>query len=97
MPQHFRGLPVTRTSQSYHVISGVVPPLATPLKEIGRIWDLDSLTRLIAFYMIDAGVHGLFLLGTSGEAVFHDSACGTPRPGARRKDLSMAACLSLLA
>jgi len=55
--------------------SGVVPPLATPLKESGDL-DLDSLTRLIEF-MIDAGVHGLFLLGTSGEAVFHDSASRT--------------------
>ncbi|MBP2562192.1 4-hydroxy-tetrahydrodipicolinate synthase [Neorhizobium galegae] len=54
------------------LFSGVVPPLATPLTNSGDL-DLDSTTRLIEF-MIDAGVHGLFMLGTSGEAVFHDAA-----------------------
>lgn len=54
------------------IFTGVVPPLATPLTNSGDL-DLDSTTRLIEF-MIDAGVHGLFMLGTSGEAVFHDAA-----------------------
>lgn len=52
--------------------TGVVPPLSTPLTASGDL-DLDSTTRLIEF-MIAAGVHGLFMLGTSGEAVFHDAA-----------------------
>jgi 4-hydroxy-tetrahydrodipicolinate synthase len=53
------------------LFTGVVPPLSTPLTNSGEL-DLDSTTRLIEF-MIEAGVHGLFMLGTSGEAVFHDA------------------------
>lgn len=51
------------------LFSGVVPPLSTPLTNTGEL-DLDSFGNLIEF-MIEAGVHGLFVLGTSGEATFH--------------------------
>jgi len=46
--------------------SGIIPPLVTPL--LGRD-DLDrvGLERLI-HHVIDGGVHGIFLLGTTGEA-----------------------------
>ena len=46
---------------------GVVPPLAIPLKD-GEL-DVPSLERHIN-RMIDAGIHGLFVLGSSGEVVF---------------------------
>src|SRR5699024_7413160 len=49
-------------------LSGVVPPVIVPLNE-DRSFDRESyathLERLIA-----AGVHGLFILGSSGEVAF---------------------------
>ncbi|WP_329134390.1 dihydrodipicolinate synthase family protein [Streptomyces sp. NBC_01476] len=44
---------------------GVVPPLCTPLTEDGEV-DTRSLERLTAF-QLDAGVHGLFVGGSTGE------------------------------
>lgn len=45
--------------------SGVVPPVVTPLTAEGDV-DVGSLERLVTF-LIDAGVDGLFALGSSGE------------------------------
>ncbi|GAA2431735.1 dihydrodipicolinate synthase family protein [Streptomyces macrosporus] len=44
---------------------GVVPPLCTPLTENGEV-DTASLERLCGF-LLDAGVHGLFVGGSTGE------------------------------
>lgn len=44
---------------------GVVPPLCTPLTEDGEV-DAASLERLTAF-QLEAGVHGLFVGGSTGE------------------------------
>jgi 4-hydroxy-tetrahydrodipicolinate synthase len=44
---------------------GVIPPLCTPLTEEGEV-DTASLERLTAF-QLDAGVHGLFVGGSTGE------------------------------
>lgn len=49
-------------------LSGVIPPVITPLTAEGQL-DVASLRRVIN-RMVDAGVDGLFLLGSSGEAVF---------------------------
>ncbi|MFI0236698.1 dihydrodipicolinate synthase family protein [Streptomyces sp. NPDC016845] len=49
-------------------LRGVVPPLITPLTPEGEV-DAVSVRRL-AEHLIGAGVHGLFLLGSSGEAAF---------------------------
>lgn len=51
-------------------IRGVVPPLAIPHKD-GKL-DTVSLKRHIN-RMIDAGIHALFVLGSSGEVVFSTS------------------------
>lgn len=48
--------------------TGIIPPVITPLTSAGQL-DVDSLRRVIN-RMIEAGVNGLFLLGSSGEAVF---------------------------
>ncbi|MEV6904653.1 dihydrodipicolinate synthase family protein [Amycolatopsis sp. NPDC051372] len=48
--------------------SGVIPPIVTPLLD-DRSVDVTSLKRLID-YQLDAGVHGVFVLGSSGEAVY---------------------------
>jgi dihydrodipicolinate synthase/N-acetylneuraminate lyase len=50
------------TTPTYH---GVIPPLATPLAGRDAL-DVEGLERLIE-HVLAGGVHGLFLLGTTGE------------------------------
>ncbi|MBW3086889.1 4-hydroxy-tetrahydrodipicolinate synthase [Austwickia sp. TVS 96-490-7B] len=50
--------------------SGVIPPLVTPLTRDGDL-DVPSLERLVA-RLLEAGVHGIFALGSSGEVAFFD-------------------------
>ncbi|GHB58118.1 dihydrodipicolinate synthase family protein [Streptomyces viridiviolaceus] len=49
-------------------LRGVVPPVITPLTPSGEV-DVPSVRRLTA-HLIEAGVHGLFLLGSSGETAY---------------------------
>ncbi|WP_320781799.1 dihydrodipicolinate synthase family protein [Streptomyces sp. CRN 30] len=49
-------------------LRGVVPPVLTPLTPTGEV-DTASLRRLTE-HLVGAGVHGLFLLGSSGEAAY---------------------------
>ena len=49
---------------------GVVPPVLTPLLEDGSV-DHESFERLIE-RLIDGGVHGVFVLGSSGEVAYLD-------------------------
>lgn len=51
---------------------GIVPPLCTPMTEDFEV-DAPSLRRLIDF-QIAAGVHGLFVLGSTSETVFLTNA-----------------------
>lgn len=46
--------------------SGIIPPLVTPLSDRDRL-DVAGLERLIE-HVLGGGVHGLFILGTTGEA-----------------------------
>ena len=46
-------------------LSGIIPPLVTPLKN-NETLDVESLENLIE-HLIRGGVHGLFILGTTGE------------------------------
>lgn len=46
-------------------LQGIIPPLVTPLHPDGTI-DTLSLRRLVT-HLVDAGVHGLFPLGSTGE------------------------------
>ena len=46
-------------------MSGIIPPLVTPLKDNDTL-DVEGLERLIE-HLIAGGVHGLFILGTTGE------------------------------
>lgn len=52
-------------------LRGVIPPLITPLRDRSTL-DADGLDRLIE-HVIAGGVHGLFILGTTGEAPSLDS------------------------
>src|SRR6056300_596913 len=46
-------------------LKGIIPPLVTPLIDDSTI-DETGLKKLIE-HLIDGGVHGVFLLGTTGE------------------------------
>lgn len=47
-------------------LSGIIPPLVTPLKDRDTL-DACGLEKLVE-HVIRGGVHGLFILGTTGEA-----------------------------
>jgi 4-hydroxy-tetrahydrodipicolinate synthase len=46
-------------------LRGIIPPLVTPLVETDRL-DHAGLERLLE-YVLEGGVHGVFILGTTGE------------------------------
>lgn len=54
------------------LFQGVVPPVVTPLNENFEV-DYASFTRVID-HLLEGGVHGLFVLGSTSEVVFHDEA-----------------------
>jgi len=47
-------------------LQGIIPPLVTPMRGRDTL-DVDGLERLIE-HVLAGGVHGLFILGTTGEA-----------------------------
>ncbi|MFI8187590.1 dihydrodipicolinate synthase family protein [Streptomyces sp. NPDC085946] len=49
-------------------LTGVVPPVCTPLTPDGEV-DVASLLRLVD-HLVAAGVHGLFVLGSTSEAAY---------------------------
>ncbi len=51
--------------KNIHPLSGVIPPLVTPLLDADTL-DHEGLKNLID-HVLAGGVHGLFLLGTTGE------------------------------
>ena len=53
------------TSHSTLDLSGVIPPVITPLTKDGKV-DVPAIERLVT-YLIESGVSGLFVLGSSGE------------------------------
>lgn len=50
------------------ILSGIVPPVLTPLDDSGAV-DVTSLDRLVD-HLLDAGVDGLFVLGSSGQVAY---------------------------
>lgn len=53
-------------------IRGVIPPIVTPLKSTSEL-DVKGTKRLVK-HLLEGGVHGLFLLGTTGEGPSIDFA-----------------------
>jgi 4-hydroxy-tetrahydrodipicolinate synthase len=53
-------------------LRGIIPPLATPLDTSGQL-DRSALHRLVD-HLLAGGVHGIFALGSTGEAVGLDRA-----------------------
>lgn len=48
------------------IVRGIVPPMITPMKDNNTL-DAEGVRRLVE-HMIAGGVHGIFILGTTGEA-----------------------------
>ncbi|MGI8482632.1 MAG: dihydrodipicolinate synthase family protein [Thermomicrobiales bacterium] len=48
-------------------LHGIIPPVCTPLTPDGEV-SVRDLTNLLTF-LLDAGVHGLFMLGSTSEAI----------------------------
>jgi dihydrodipicolinate synthase/N-acetylneuraminate lyase len=46
-------------------LQGIIPPMVTPLRDRDTL-DLAGLERLVE-HILDGGVHGLFVLGTTGK------------------------------
>ena len=51
-----------------HSFRGIVPPVLTPFTADGEV-DTASLDRLVR-HLVDAGVHGVFVLGSTGEVAY---------------------------
>jgi 4-hydroxy-tetrahydrodipicolinate synthase len=49
-------------------LSGIIPPVCTPLTSDGEV-DATSLARHLG-YLLEAGVHGVFMLGSTSEVAF---------------------------
>lgn len=47
------------------MVKGIIPPVVTPLKSQNKL-DVEGLERLVD-HILSGGVHGLFVLGTTGE------------------------------
>ncbi|MDO5710129.1 MAG: dihydrodipicolinate synthase family protein [Micrococcales bacterium] len=62
----------SQNEKSAGAFGGVIPPLITPLTPTGAL-DTGSL-RAVIERMIDAGVHGVFALGSTGEVAFFEDA-----------------------
>ncbi|MFN3190282.1 MAG: dihydrodipicolinate synthase family protein [Aureliella sp.] len=58
--------PINAASRQAPYITGIVPPLVTPLRSRDQL-DVEGLQRLID-RVIEGGVSGVFVLGTTGEA-----------------------------
>jgi 4-hydroxy-tetrahydrodipicolinate synthase len=56
---------VSTSTTTFH---GIVPPILTPLTADGEV-DTASLERL-ATHLVETGVHGLFVLGSTGEVAY---------------------------
>jgi 4-hydroxy-tetrahydrodipicolinate synthase len=59
---------MSEPAEAQAVLHGIVPPVCTPLTPDGEV-DTRSLERLTG-RLLDAGVHGLFPLGSTGEVAF---------------------------
>jgi 4-hydroxy-tetrahydrodipicolinate synthase len=46
-------------------LAGIIPPIATPLDEDEKV-DENALRSLVR-YLLRSGVHGIFVLGSTGE------------------------------
>ena len=50
-------------------LSGIIAALLTPMQDGGMRLDLEATSRLVA-WLVERGVHGLYLAGTTGEGLY---------------------------
>lgn len=50
-------------------LTGVIAALLTPMRDGGTRLDLDATSRLVA-WLVERGIHGLFIAGTTGEGPY---------------------------
>jgi 4-hydroxy-tetrahydrodipicolinate synthase len=51
------------------VLQGVIAAMLTPMRDAGTRVDADAATRLVS-RLVDGGVHGLYVAGTTGEGLY---------------------------
>lgn len=56
---------VSKSQSSFQGLRGIIPPMVTPLSDHDTL-DVAGLERLVE-HILGGGVHGLFVLGTTGE------------------------------
>jgi len=76
------GAAMKNMQETAKLLRGIIPPMVTPLRSQKEI-DPDGLARLVE-HILAGGVHGLFVLGTTGE--------GPYLPSALRADLVRRVC-----
>jgi len=54
------------------VLQGVIAAMLTPMRDAGTRVDADAATRLVS-RLVDGGVHGLYVAGTTGEGLYLSS------------------------
>ena len=50
-------------------LAGVIPALLTPMRDGGARADLEATSRLVT-WLVDRGIHGLYIAGTTGEGLY---------------------------
>jgi 4-hydroxy-tetrahydrodipicolinate synthase len=55
------------TQTNKPAFSGIIPPMVTPLLSDNLSLDLDGVKHLVE-HLVSGGVHGIFILGTTGES-----------------------------
>lgn len=50
-------------------LSGVIAAMLTPMRDAGTRVDAEAATRLVS-WLVDRGVHGLYVAGTTGEGLY---------------------------
>jgi 4-hydroxy-tetrahydrodipicolinate synthase len=50
-------------------LSGIIAALLTPMQDGGTRLDLEATSRLVA-WLVERGIHGLYLAGTTGEGLY---------------------------
>jgi len=51
------------------VLQGVIAAMLTPMRDAGTRVDVEAATRLVS-RLVDRGVHGLYVAGTTGEGLY---------------------------
>lgn len=62
-------MPSAAASSTKPHLAGIVAALLTPMKDGGSRIDLEATSRLVS-WLVERGIHGLFIAGTTGEGLY---------------------------